>query len=62
MRSVEQTGHHSSPQQRFKVPKTLSQTAAASEAVSEAYKLVSTVEQIISIEQWIWFRGDVEHN
>lgn len=62
MRRVEQTGHHSSPQQGFKVPNPLSQTAAACEAVFEAYKRVSTVEQIISIEQWIWFHKDVQHN
>lgn len=54
--------HRSSPQQGFKGPNLLSQAAAASEAVSEAYKHVSTIGQVISIEQWIWFCRDVEHN
>lgn len=45
-------------QHPFKVPNLASQTAAASEAVCEAYKHANTVGQIISIEQWIWFCGN----
>lgn len=58
---MEQTGQHFSPQQGFKGPNLSSHAAAASEAVSEAYKRVSPVGQIISIELWIWFCRDVEH-